>query len=192
MKAIDEQMFFWKGRTGKKIATLLPLAMEFVASMCKPLFEKIDSVHYTQSSRRLKVAAEYGERLLLRNYDARSAEKIAVSLTENYPEHEFVIDLAETARIGLKAEECDQSMWPTMEALALNADDCTSNYIGRLIEGSSHEESKALDGANSATQANGGGSGAGSGNRDGQVGQGDHVGTRDPNGSDKNPALAKG
>ena len=55
MRAVDQQMLFWLGRTGKKVETLLPLATHFVAEMMHPLFDKIDTVYFTAMARNLKV-----------------------------------------------------------------------------------------------------------------------------------------
>jgi ClpP class serine protease len=78
MRAVDQQMLFWLGRTGKKVETLLPLATHFVAEMMQPLFDKIDTVYFTGVARNLKVAQDYAQRLLEnRGLNARKAESIA-------------------------------------------------------------------------------------------------------------------
>jgi len=100
LEAIDQTMIFVLSRTHKKVDRVLPQAMHFVSEMIKPLFEKIDVVHYTQRARVLKVAEEYAIRLLTPRYSKRDAERIARRLVEKYPEHGFVIDKDELTDPG--------------------------------------------------------------------------------------------
>lgn len=102
LEAADRTMILLLSRTGKKVEALLPHSLHFVADMLSPLFEKIDAVHYTQMSRALKVAEEYAIRLLQNRYSGEKARNIARHLVENYPEHGFVIDATEAARIDPK------------------------------------------------------------------------------------------
>jgi hypothetical protein len=102
LQAVDAGMMLLGGRSGKSVATLLPLMQNFVANMLRPLFEKIDTVHYTQMSRSLKVAEEYAVRLLKRKFPKEYAEEMARHLVHDYPDHGFYIDHAEAATFGLK------------------------------------------------------------------------------------------
>ena len=105
MEAIDKHMSLLLQRSGgMKIRTLLPEVQQFVSTMLKPLFEKIDTVHYTMMSRVLKVAEEYAFRLLTPKYDHNAARHISRCLVNNYPEHAFVIDRTEASSIGLKID----------------------------------------------------------------------------------------
>ncbi|MBF0317968.1 MAG: hypothetical protein HQL04_07310 [Nitrospirae bacterium] len=99
LDAADRTMLMLLARTGKKLDTLLPITLRFAADMVRPLFENIDVVHYTQMSRILRVAEEYAIRLLQNRYSEEIARKIARHLVEEYPEHGFVIDMAEAAKI---------------------------------------------------------------------------------------------
>jgi hypothetical protein len=102
LEAVDQTMQLLVGRTGKKVEVLLAPVLHFVSEMMKPLFEKIDTVHYTQYSRVLKVAEEYAIRLLVPKYTPPIAKEIARRLVERYPEHGFVIDSIEASKIGLQ------------------------------------------------------------------------------------------
>jgi len=102
LEAVDRTMFLMTPRTGKKIETLLPMVLHFGADIARPLFEKLDAIHYTQMSRALKVAEEYAVRLLQVHYNGDKAREIARHLVEKYPEHGFVVDAAECATFGLK------------------------------------------------------------------------------------------
>lgn len=95
---IDQTMFLLLARTGKKTDVLLPRVLDFVASMMRPLVEKIDTVHYTQRSRVLKVGEDYAVRLLQKRV-GDDAPKIARDLVNNYPEHGFIIDRDEASRV---------------------------------------------------------------------------------------------
>ncbi len=104
LESVDQTMFLMTPRTHKKIDTLLPMILRFVSDMTRPLFEKIDAVHYTQMSRTLKVAEEYAIRLLQTKYPLKKAQEIARRLVSHYPEHGFVIDTAEAEAFGLELE----------------------------------------------------------------------------------------
>ena len=106
-ETVDKQMQLLTNRSGMKIRTLLPDVHSFVSSLVRPLFEKIDIVHYTQMSRLLKVAEEYAIRLLSphRHVLKDDPKSIARRLVHGYPEHGFFIDAAEAKTIGLNVEE---------------------------------------------------------------------------------------
>lgn len=99
LEAFDRTMLLLIRKTRKKVVTLLPMTLHFVSDMMRPLFEKIDVVHYTQMSRSLKLAEEYAVRLLEGRYPVGKARDIARELVEKYPEHGFVLDGKEMARI---------------------------------------------------------------------------------------------
>jgi len=92
---LDQTMSMLSIRTGKKTSTLLPLALEFTASMMNPVLEQIKTVHYAKQSRLLKVAEEYALRLLRPAYGPERALDIARHLVNDYTEHGFVIDREE-------------------------------------------------------------------------------------------------
>ena len=100
---LDEIMLMLLTRTGKKINTVLPHAIDFTASIVRPLMEKIDVVKYSEMSRLLKIGEDYAERLLRPKY-GRKAAIIAKTLVAKYPEHGFVIDSIEAETIGLEVE----------------------------------------------------------------------------------------
>jgi len=131
-------MLLMLGRTGKKVETLLPLILRFVADMTRPLFEKIDTVHYTQMSRTLKVAEEYAIRLLGNRYPQDRARQIARHLVENYPEHGFVVDSAEAATFGLETETVSAEQQRIVDAMLPHLGQLTA--IGRLREEPANEE----------------------------------------------------
>lgn len=91
----DQAMFFLMQRSGKKLETLIPLAMDFAAKLQAPMVEKIDTIHYSQQSRILKVAQDYAERLLKHHRKPPEAQSVAQQLVHEYPEHGFVIDKLE-------------------------------------------------------------------------------------------------
>lgn len=138
--AIDQSVAFWHARSLKKIDRLLPLANEFVADMMRPLFDKIDTVHYTETARILKEGEEYAIRLLARSHPEQVAGEIARALVENYPAHDFVIDaeearkLVETSRgpVGLRASDSSVDLDEIFDQLEPFFDSTT--IIGRLEE----------------------------------------------------------
>jgi Serine dehydrogenase proteinase len=88
----DQAMFLLVNRTRKKTDLLLPHVLKFASDFMHPLLDKIDTVHYTQRSRVLKVAEDYAIRLLQPMYTPRGADDIAKQLVNAYSEHEFSID----------------------------------------------------------------------------------------------------
>lgn len=113
LRAVDSAMELLSVRTRKKTGALLPIATNFVTQMLGALFEKLDTVHYSQAARSLKVAEDYATRLLTAQYGAEQAAAIAERLVSDYPEHEFPIDPEEAANIGLL------TIAPSAEELAI-------------------------------------------------------------------------
>ena len=130
----DQAMFLLVGRTGKKTDTVLPHVLHFVAEFMRPLLDKIDTVHYTQRSRVLKVAEDYAVRLLAPRYDAETSQEIAKHLVNNYSEHGFVLDTNEV-RTLLDLATPDDRLKAAIGALE---DYLTYNerllIVGRIIE----------------------------------------------------------
>lgn len=138
MEAVDQTMFLLIGRTRKKVDTLLPLVMKFVSDEMRPLFEKIDTVHYTLMSRVLKVAEEYAIRLLQPKYPREQALIIARSLVEKYPEHGFVIDDKEIHELGLEIEKPNPEQENIIDIIMPFLDGMT--IIGRIVEVKQNEK----------------------------------------------------
>lgn len=113
----DQAMFLLIGRTGKKVDTLLPTVMRFVSDLMNPLLDKIDTIHYTQYSRVLKVAEDYATRLLEPRYTEEQAKHIARRLVNNYSEHGFVLDKDEVGEMLTLTEPSPdvQSLVDTLE-----------------------------------------------------------------------------
>jgi hypothetical protein len=104
LQALDAQVFHLLPRSRKRISDLLPITMKFVSDLMRPLWERIDTVQFTQVARVLKVGQDYAERLLASRYGEKQAVDIATALTKRYPDHGFVIDSEEAERIGLEVE----------------------------------------------------------------------------------------
>lgn len=133
LQAIDASLFYLKRRTGKSMNVLLPGVQNFVGSMIQPLFEKIDTVHYTQMSRLLKIAEEYASRLLRSKYGSQKATEIARHFVHEYPAHDFFVNLEDTEAAGLDCvEEAKGDVESALEGLTEFTGETT--YIGRLQE----------------------------------------------------------
>ena len=129
-------MLLW--RTGKKINAVLPHAIDFTASIVRPLMEKIEVVKYSEMSRLLKIGEDYAERLLRPEYGKEDAKKIARSLVSDYPEHGFVIDAIEAESIGLKVDSPQGKLSNAFVKLLPFVDELT--VLGRLDEVEQNEE----------------------------------------------------
>lgn len=128
MTAALKSVMALKGVTGKKFDVLLPMCLDFVASMWRPLFEKIDVVHWTKMSRALKVGEDYASRLLKRNHGEDLANMIAEELVKKYSEHGFVIDIDEANslvshpqvsdfKLGLNAEPLQPDIYALLKIM---------------------------------------------------------------------------
>ncbi len=132
LQAIDTNMLMTARRSGMTMKALLPGVQKFVSDMMRPLIEKIDTVHYTQSSRMLKVAEEYATRLLRPKYDEKTAENIARALVHKYPEHGFFIDAKEAKSIQLETVLPDQDQEAAMDLMTKGLK--TESFIGKFQE----------------------------------------------------------
>lgn len=59
LTAVDQTMQLLLRRLQKRTDVLLPHALNYVAALLKPLFEKVDTVDYARKSRDLKMTEEY-------------------------------------------------------------------------------------------------------------------------------------
>jgi hypothetical protein len=130
LESLDRATFILWKRTKKKIRTLLPVASEFVTKFMHPMLHGMDVVRYTQMSRALKVAEEYGKRLLRKNY-GDEADAIAQQLIEDYPEHEFPIYPDEASELGLKLAPMSPRMRAAMEQITRCLPNL--NVVGRVV-----------------------------------------------------------
>ena len=143
LEAVDQSVISWLRRSGKKLDTLLPSACTFVSNMMKPMFEKIDTVHFTQMSRVLKEAEEYAVRLLKPRYDPDVAKQIASRLVEKYPEHGFCIDAQEAISLGLEIKIASAEQEAILDKILPYLNDHT--LIGRLQEVKPHGEQEVSE-----------------------------------------------
>jgi hypothetical protein len=104
----DQTLFVLRARTKKKLSTLMPMALDFTAEMMRPLLEKVETIHYAKQSRLLKVAEEYGTRLLEKNFAEGEAKEIASRFVNAYNEHGFVISPEEADSFFPIQEGSDQ------------------------------------------------------------------------------------
>lgn len=87
----------------------LPFILNFVGQFMRPLVEKIDTVRYTELSRKLKVGEEYALRLLRQKYPD-SARDIAYHLVNGYPAHDFAIEYEEASSFLDLAKPSDDQL----------------------------------------------------------------------------------
>jgi len=132
LSTIETTVLLLKSRSGKKLATLMPMVHKYVAELTRPLFEKIDTVHYTWMARLLKIAEEYAIRLLQPLYKDGDAKAIARKLVHNYPEHDFMIDAREAGEIGLNVVPPTPEQAVILDAIIPRLDKCMA--IGRIQE----------------------------------------------------------
>jgi hypothetical protein len=130
MEAMDRMMMLLIKRTKKKAKNLIPFVTEFVSQLTHPMFKGIDVVRYTQMSRALKVAEEYGKRLLRKTY-GEDADEIARKLVENYPDHAFPIYPHEVGEIGIRLAPLSPHLRTVLEKVTQHLPNL--NAVGRII-----------------------------------------------------------
>jgi hypothetical protein len=130
LEAVDTAMLLYLKRTGKKARTLFPVAADFVTKLTQPMFASIDVVRYTQMSRLLMVAEEYGKRLLAKKYPGRASD-IAHSLVEDYPEHDFPIYPDDLRSLGLRIATPSVGMRAVIEEMTRSL--AGQNIVGRIV-----------------------------------------------------------
>jgi Serine dehydrogenase proteinase len=133
LQAVDASISYLQRRTKKSINVLLPGVQTFVGSMLRPLFDKIDTVHYTQMSRLLKVAEEYAVRLMEPKHGLAKATRIARYFVHEFPSHDFFINVEDAQAAGLDCiEEARDDTNSIIEEMVPFLQG--SNYIGQLEE----------------------------------------------------------
>lgn len=117
----------------KRPDAFLPFILDFVSQFMRPLAEKIDTVHYTDLSRRLKVGEEYALRLLRLNYQEDRAREIARRLVNDYPSHDFVIGYEEASSFLdlAEANKEQQEVLDKLRSILRYGDDI---MIGALVD----------------------------------------------------------
>jgi hypothetical protein len=130
LRTVDQMMLMYLRRTKKKIRTLFPVVADFVTKLTQPMFASIDVVRYTQMSRLLKVAEEYGKRLLTKDYPG-TADEIAQALVELYPEHGFPIYPDELRTLGLRIAQLTPARRGILEEMTRSL--AGLNVIGKIV-----------------------------------------------------------
>lgn len=148
LDVFDQSMLLLLQRTGKRMNSLIPMVLEYSSAMTRPLLDKIDTVHYTQWSRELKVGEDYATRLLTPRYSKSDAERIARRLVNSYSEHGFVIDRDEIFSDELlgKAPPADEPVKHAIDRLESVLGTTSTVAVGRIIE-------KAKEGGPSASSS---------------------------------------
>jgi hypothetical protein len=136
LSVVDQAMQMLLPRTQKKIETLLPLVLNFSASLVRPLIESIDSVDYSRKSRDLKVAEEYAIRLMTRKSKAsvEDARTKARTLVEKYPTHGFVVDSDDAKALGLKLLPPDADLEPIID-MVTELEERRLSLVGPFLAG---------------------------------------------------------
>ena len=135
LSSVDEATIFLRAKSRKKLETVLPLALNYVAALVRPLFERVDVVQYTKQSRVLKIAEEYAIRLLLHNgRPPDDAKKLVRSLVERYPSHGFFVDFDEAKALKLPVERPAPGIVGVVDDLYDFLSGMRGTYLGMLCD----------------------------------------------------------
>ena len=86
-----------KARSGDTITlrTATDIATAITTGLFAPLYSQVDPLHIGEAGRALRIAGQYGERLL--NYGQNIGSDELQHIMTGYPSHNFVIDRAEAS-----------------------------------------------------------------------------------------------
>jgi hypothetical protein len=104
-------------RSGMSIKEALHESVSCVTAIMRPMYEKIEPLMFGEHRRMLSEGEEYAKRLLklakYPNYD-----EIAAKLVENYPVHDFCVDLYEAGdELGLNVKKLDPSEFEILQSM---------------------------------------------------------------------------
>lgn len=86
------------------------VATNLTVGLLKPIYEQIDPVRLAEVDRSLRIASDYGERLIGSNGNVRDGKEGLVRLLTKYSSHGFVIDHMEAREIFKNVEESCSDM----------------------------------------------------------------------------------
>ena len=122
------------------------IASQIAVGVMNPVYAQINPYDIGSDVRDLNVAKVYGERLIERGNNARSTDTVE-HLVENYPSHDFVIDIHEAKRLFTNVEYAASALgdiWDLMmDKYSLEAfDEQDPVYVKKIspIKGTSEQE----------------------------------------------------
>lgn len=101
-------------RSGMSIKEALHESIPCITALMRPMFEKIDPLKFGEHKRMLSEGEEYAQRLLKAAQNSNHVE-VAAKLVENYPVHDFVIDLEEAEELGLPVKVLDNAEFEMLQ-----------------------------------------------------------------------------
>jgi len=86
--------------------TATEIAVKMSVGLMEPLYKQIDPIQVGENARSMKIAKDYGKRLMLRSKNFN--EKTLDILIETYPTHGFVIDKSEAEKLFNKVRNSSE------------------------------------------------------------------------------------
>ncbi len=163
-----------KKRSGDRISlrTASEVATNLAIGIVTPIVSQIDPLHVGEVSRALKIGLEYGKRLDAFSKNAK--ENTIDNLTNKYPSHDFIIDLAEAKKLFKNAREPneDESFLMNMLGYGIReprGEDPLYLYISNPNGGKSNDTSDNAQDVGGGQETSGEGVGATGGAGEGEI-----------------------
>lgn len=111
VETLDQIVLLYMIKASMDVPYALKEARYFVSDIINPLYSQVNPMELGDSGRKLAVAEEYSKIIMKRysysNLSELEIDSIAKRLVWDYPSHNFIIDLTEAKKIGLKVETLD-------------------------------------------------------------------------------------
>lgn len=128
---LDVTFPFLIGRTGMDLRELLSVVPSFVAQLLAPVYARIDPHVHGSNMRMLSISKAYARKVLMEwgGMSESQALRIADQITMGYPCHDYVIDVCELHRLGLRAREATREEELVLRPFILMSQEVT--IVGR-------------------------------------------------------------
>ncbi|MEI6296497.1 MAG: hypothetical protein WCO84_02505 [bacterium] len=128
-----------------KIDDVVKLAAMFSGQTCSSLYNKIDPEMLGEYARLLEMCEKYVFEVLIRyaGRDYEDAKKVTKKLVYGYPNHNFIIDIQESEKLGLPAEEVSDDIKEIIDDLKIELREKDLTRQSFLLEtGISYQEKR--------------------------------------------------
>lgn len=96
-QSFEQFLVKMRRKTGISTKIASEVAAALTVGLFSPIYEQMDPIRLGENQRAMLIADQYGSRLVERSGSLK--DKALSKLIEDYPSHEFVIDLAEAGKI---------------------------------------------------------------------------------------------
>ena len=119
IQTLDIAIKMIHSRSGMKMNEVVHLAAEFCGQTSGTLYSQLDPKKIGEYARALDIGRRYGETILTRlmKWNATDAKNTVRKLVDNYPSHDYVIDIEELRSLGLPSKLADDLLTESLEKM---------------------------------------------------------------------------